>query len=32
MVDELLGAHGDWLPEILKSTVSYGEIIKDYLK
>jgi alpha-galactosidase len=24
MVDELLEAHGDWLPEFLKSSVSYG--------
>ena len=24
MVDDLLDAHGDWLPEFLKSSVSYG--------
>ena len=24
MVDDLLDAHGDWLPEFLKSRVSYG--------
>jgi alpha-galactosidase len=24
MVDELIEAHGDWLPEFLKSSVSYG--------